>query len=197
MIDKPAVTEANIAENLKNRWSPRAFDINKPVSDELLTSVLEAARWAPSCMNEQPWRFVVCDKQRDETAWQALLACLAEKNQQWASHAPVLILSVAMNRFAHHDKDNRWAAYDTGAASLSLCLQATSLGLVTHQMGGFDSDQCRQRFDLPDASTPMAVIALGYQAEPDHLNAEFKDKESAPRSRATLAERVYFGSWPC
>lgn len=197
MISKPATTEVKIDDILQNRWSPRAFDANKPVTGELLAAILEAARWAPSCMNEQPWRFVVCDKQQDETAWQTLLACLADKNQQWACHAPVLILSVAMNRFAHHDKDNRWAAYDTGAASLSLCVQATALGLVTHQMGGFDVDACRQHFALPDACSPMTVIALGYQAESDHLNAEFKDKEAAPRSRAALDERFYFGSWPC
>lgn len=195
MIRKPAITAEKIHDLIQNRWSPRAFDLKKPVSAANLAALLEAARWAPSCMNEQPWRFLVCDKYQDETAWQTLLACLAEKNQQWAAHAPVLLLSVAMDHFSRNDKDNRWAAYDTGAASLNLCLQATALGLVTHQMGGFDADACRQHFNIPEHCSPMAVIAIGYQAEADDLSEEFKQRELAERTRADLNERFYFGHW--
>jgi nitroreductase len=195
MITKPAVTNEKIHDLLQNRWSPRAFDLKKPVSAANLTALLEAARWAPSCMNEQPWRFLVCDKYQNETAWHTLLTCLAEKNQQWAAHAPVLVLSVAMDRFSQNDKANRWAAYDTGAASLNLCLQATALGLVAHQMGGFDADACRQQFSLPEHCSPMAVIAIGYQAEVDGLSEEFKQRELAERTRADLNERFYFGRW--
>ncbi len=195
MIRKPAITAEKIHDLIQNRWSPRAFDLKKPVSAANLAALLEAARWAPSCMNEQPWRFLVCDKYQDETAWQTLLACLAEKNQQWAVHAPVLLLSVAMDHFSRNDKDNRWAAYDTGAASLNLCLQATALGLVTHQMGGFDADACRQHFNIPEHCSPMAVIAIGYQAEADDLSEEFKQRELAERTRADLNERFYFGRW--
>lgn len=195
MISKPAITAEKIHDLIQNRWSPRAFDLKKPVSAVNLAALLEAARWAPSCMNEQPWRFLVCDKYQDETAWQTLLGCLAEKNQQWAAHAPVLLLSVAMDHFSRNDKANRWAAYDTGAASLNLCLQATALGLVTHQMGGFDADACRQKFNLPEHCSPMAVIAIGYQAEADDLSEEFKQRELAERTRADLNERFYFGHW--
>ncbi len=195
MLTKPAITTEKIHELMQNRWSPRAFEADKPVAEASLMALLEAARWAPSCMNEQPWRFLVCDKYRDEAAWLAMLSCLAEKNQQWASHAPVLLLSVAMEHFIQNDKINRWAAYDTGAASLSLCLQATALGLATHQMGGFDAEQCRERFSLPQNCTPMAVIAVGYQAEADVLSDEFKQRELAERSRAGMDERFYFGSW--
>jgi nitroreductase len=100
-----------------------------------------------------------------------------------------------MDRFSQNDKANRWAAYDTGAASLNLCLQATALGLVTHQMGGFDADACRQQFSLPEHCSPMAVIAIGYQAEADGLSEEFKQRELAERTRADLNERFYFGRW--
>ena len=195
MITKPAITNEKIHDLMQNRWSPRAFDLNKPVSASDLIALLEAARWAPSCMNEQLWHFLVCDKYQDETAWQTLLACLAEKNQQWAAKAPVLLLSVAAERFSQNDKVNRWAAYDTGAASLNLCLQATALGLVTHQMGGFDVEVCRKQFKISEHYSPMAVIAIGYQADADGLNEEFKQRELAERSRADLNERFYFGRW--
>lgn len=195
MITKPAITNEKIHELMQNRWSPRAFDSLKPVSETNLLAMLEAARWAPSCMNEQPWRFLVCDKFKDESAWQTLLACLAEKNQQWAGHAPVLLLTVTMDQFSQNDKTNRWAAYDAGAAAVSLCLQATALGLVTHQMGGFDAESCREQFGLPQHCTPMSVIAIGYQAEADALSDEFKQRELAERTRAKLDERFYFGRW--
>lgn len=195
MISKPAITSEKIHDIIQNRWSPRAFDASKPIADDTVQALLEAARWAPSCMNEQPWRFLVCNKASHETAWQDLLGCLAEKNQQWACNAPVLLLAVAMNNFNQNQKPNRWAAYDTGAASLNICLQATAMGLVTHQMGGFDAEQCKQHFNLPADSSPMSVIAVGYQAEAEHLNEEFKQRELAERSRAELTERFYFGGW--
>ncbi len=195
MITKPAQTREKIHDLIQNRWSPRAFDAQKPIVDAVLISLLEAARWAPSCMNEQPWRFLVCNKSQDESAWQALLSCLAQKNQQWAQQAPLLMLAVAMNHFSQNDKDNRWAAYDTGAASMNLCLQATDLGLVAHQMGGFDVEQCREQFALPQNCTPMAVIAIGYQAEAELLSDEFRQRELAERARADIEQRFYFGRW--
>ena len=195
MITKPAITSEKIHDIIQNRWSPRAFDSSKPIADDTVLALLEAARWAPSCMNEQPWRFLVCNKAKHEEAWQGLLSCLAEKNQQWAVNAPLLLLAVAMNNFNQNQKANRWAAYDTGAASLNICLQATAMGLVTHQMGGFDADQSRQRFNLPADCTPMSVIAVGYQAEAEQLNDEFKQRELAERSRVELEERFYWSSW--
>lgn len=195
MLTKPAKTTQKIHDIMQNRWSPRAFDAHKPIAEETLLTLLEAAHWAPSCMNEQPWRFVVCAKTLDRAAWQSMYDCLAEKNQIWAQHAPVFILSVAVKDFLQNAKPNRWSAYDTGAASLSLCLQATALGLITHQMGGFDSDQCRNQFNIPINCTPMSVIALGYQAEAGILEPEFKQKEMAERSRAEFDTRFYFGRW--
>lgn len=192
---KPASTRVKIHELIQTRWSPRAFDPDKPVSRDDLLVLLEAARWAASCFNDQPWRFVVCDKGTDEVAWQQAFGTLVEKNRQWAKNAPLLILSVAMEHFNHNGKPNRWAMYDTGAASANLCLQATALGLVVHQMGGFDVDLAREVFQLPTNFQPMAMMAVGYQADVGVLDDDFKAAELAERARVALNERFYAGSW--
>lgn len=195
MKNKPAPTSQALDPIIQNRWSPRAFNVSKSIDQASLTALLEAAQWAPSCMNEQPWRFIVCAKDQHPQAWAKLLACIAEKNQQWAGNAPLLIAAIAINHFKHNQQLNRWAAYDTGAACLNLSLQATALGLACHQMGGFDQDKVIQAFDLPNHCTPMTIIAVGYQAEADCLEAEFQQRELADRSRAAIEQRFYFGSW--
>ena len=195
MQHKPAITRVKIHDLMQSRWSPRAIDPDKDISPEDLTALLEAARWAPSCFNDQPWRFIVCVKSKDETSWKNALANLAEKNQLWAKNAPVLMLAVAMENFNHNGKPNRWAMYDTGAASVSLCFQATALGLVVHQMGGFDAEKARALFNLPAGCTPMSMIAVGYQADIDVLDDDFKAAELAERTRAPLDQRFYFGQW--
>jgi nitroreductase len=195
MQQKNATTSVQINELLRTRWSPRAFDPGKPVSHDDLLAMLEAARWAASCFNDQPWRFVVCNKATDEAAWQQALGSLVEKNRQWAKNAPLLILSVAMQHFNHNGQPNRWAMYDTGAASASLCLQATALDLIVHQMGGFNADLARGAFKLPDDCQPMAMIAVGYQADVDVLDEDFKAAELAERSRVALEQRFYAGLW--
>lgn len=195
MQQKPATTRVKIHDLIQARWSPRAFDTDKTVSHDDLLALLEAARWAPSCFNDQPWRFIVCDKAGDETGWQNAFATLAEKNRRWAKNAPVLILSVAMENFNHNGRPNRWAMYDTGAASVSLCMQATAMGMCVHQMGGFDAEKAREAFNLPSDCRPMAMMAVGYQAEADVLDDDFKEAELAKRSRAELNERFYAGQW--
>jgi len=195
MQAKPATSCVKIHDIIQNRWSPRAFDANKPVSHDDLLALLEAARWAPSCFNDQPWRFVVCNKNTDADSWQNALTTLAERNQLWAKNAPVLVLSVAMANFNHNDKPNRWAMYDTGAAATSLCLQATALGLIVHQMGGFDAEKARELFHLPSDCTPMAMMAIGYQGDANMLDEDFKVTELAERSRVALYERFYAGRW--
>jgi nitroreductase len=195
MHAKSATTCVKIHDIIQDRWSPRAFDPNKPVSHEDLLALLEAARWAPSCYNDQPWRFIVCNKHTDADSWQTALNVLVERNQLWAKNAPVLLLSVAMANFNHNDKPNRWAMYDTGAAAANLCLQATALGLVVHQMGGFDGEKARQVFHLPSDCTPMAMMAVGYQSDANLLDEDFKASELADRSRVALYERFYAGRW--
>ncbi len=195
MQQKLATTHVKIHELMQTRWSPRAFDPDREVAHNDLLALLEAARWAPSCYNDQPWRFVVGNKATDETGWQNAFNTLAEKNQLWAKNAPVLILAVAMHNFNHNGQPNRLAMYDTGAASASLCLQAVALGLAAHQMGGFNADKAREVFNLPSDCTPMAMIAVGYQGGVESLDADFKESELAVRSRAELNQRFYFGQW--
>lgn len=195
MHNKPAISSTPIHDILQNRWSPRSFDADKNIDSQTLTALLEAARWAPSCFNDQPWQFLVCNKTTHLVAWEKLLSTLGEKNQIWAKNAPVLMLSLAMHDFGHNGKPNRWSGYDTGAASISLCLQATSMGLATHQMGGFDAEQCKQIFDLPDTCSPMSVIAVGYQANAGQLPDDLKEAELKARSRKPLTECFHFGSW--
>ncbi len=195
MQNKPATTRVKIHDIIEARWSPRAFDSNKPVSHEQLCALLEAARWAPSCFNDQPWRFIVCAKATDESGWQNAFTSLVEKNRLWAKNSPVLILAVAMENFGHNGKPNRWAMYDTGAASACLCLQASAMGLIVHQMGGFDADKTRDLFKLPDDCTPMSMMAVGYQADADTLDDDFKAAELAERVRAPLEERFFWGQW--
>jgi len=188
-------TQFTIHPILANRWSPRAFDSTKPVEHEKLLACLEAARWAPSCFGDEPWRFIVCDRAFDKGTWEQMLACLAPKNQEWAKNAPVLLLACSASTFRKNGNPNQWGQYDTGAASISLCLQAESLGLVTHQMGGFDADSARKTFSIPDAFMPMAAMALGYQADADILDEGFHNIEIAERSRQPLGACFFAGSW--
>lgn len=195
MQQKLATTRVKIHDLMRKRWSPRAFDPDRTVAHDDLIALLEAARWAPSCFNDQPWRYVVCNKATDAEGWRNAFSTLAEKNRLWAKNAPVLMLAVAMNNFNHNGKPNRLAMYDTGAASVSLCLQAVALGLIVHQMGGFDAEKAREVFKLPTDCTPMAMMAIGYQGGAESLDEEFKEAELAARTRAELNQRFYFGHW--
>jgi nitroreductase len=194
-MQKPAITQAPIHDIIANRWSPRAYDANKAVSQTQIISLLEAARWAPSCFGDEPWRFIVWDKNQDAAAWEKAFDCIVPGNQTWAKDAPVLILICANTLFSHNQKPNRWANYDTGAAAVSLCLQATSMGLATHQMGGFDGEKARAAFGIPEQIEMMSMLAVGYAADADTLSDELKEREIAPRKRRSLAELFYEGVW--
>ena len=199
MLHKPATTTAPIHDLLAQRWSPRAFDPNKRLSQQQVQSVLEAARWAPSCFGDQPWRFIVWNRHEDDRAWVQAFDCLAEGNQAWVKNVPVLIAILAAPHFRHNGKSNRWAQYDTGAAAMSICLQAVALGLAAHQMGGFDADRLRSAFAIPEEITPMAMLALGYQAAPETLpdkpESTLRESETAARVRHPLAEFCFAGRW--
>ncbi|GAB6067557.1 hypothetical protein JCM13664_08750 [Methylothermus subterraneus] len=186
--------QAPVHELIAARWSPRAFD-GRPVEVEKLTSCLEAARWAPSCYNDQPWRFLVTDRQQDAEAWQRLFDCLVPANQRWAQRAPVLILACAATRFSHNGAPNRWGSYDTGQAVMSLVLQAAALGLAAHQMAGFDALRAREVFAVPEDFEPMSVTALGYPGDPGVLDETLQERERAPRQRRPLAEIAFAGRW--
>lgn len=194
-MQKPATTKAKIDATIAARWSPRSFDDNKSVTQEQIIALLEAARWAPSCFGDQPWRFVVFDKVTDKASWQNAFDCLAETNQTWVKNTSLLILVCADTLFWHNQKPNRWGQYDTGAAAENLCLEATSMGLAAHQMGGFNADAAREKFNIPEQYTLMAMIAVGYQADVNQLSEELKERELAPRKRKELGELFFSGMW--
>lgn len=194
-MQKPAVTQVSINETIANRWSGRAYDASKPVSHAQIIALLEAARWAPSCFGDEPWRFIVWDKNADAKAWQHAFDCVVPSNQTWVKDAPVLILVCAGTLFGHNQTPNRWAQYDTGAAAENLCLQAAGMGLMAHQMGGFNADKTREHFAIPAEYTPMAMITIGYQGDANNLPDELKARELAARKRKPLGELFFSETW--
>ncbi len=195
MTEKKANTRVEIDPLIAARWSPRSFDPERVIESESITALLEAAHWAPSCYNEQPWRFIVCNRHDNEAAWQFALSCLMSINQLWAKNAPLLIIACASGAFTHNGKANRWAQYDTGAASMNICLQATSLGLFAHQMGGFDEGRVRDLFKLTADLTPMSVIAVGHYGDVNNLEADFVAGEQADRERKPLESHFFNGDF--
>jgi nitroreductase len=194
-IPKPATTQQPIHDIIANRWSGRAYDASKPVSKEQIISLLEAARWAPSCFGDEPWRYVVCNKTDNMQAWQAAFDCLVPGNQGWAVNAPVLLLICADTVFRANGKPNKWAPYDTGAATENLCLQAAASGLMAHQMGGFDADKARASFKVPERFQILPMVTVGYQAPVESLSDEVKERELATRNRQPLGELFFDGAW--
>ena len=168
---------------------------SEPVSEEDLHSLLEAARWAASSYNEQPWRFIVADRHRDPEAFARVLSTLMPGNAAWAAKAPVLIVSVAKTNYSYNGAANRHARYDTGAAVAQLSLEATAHSLGVHQMGGFDADKARTALSIPDGFEPMAVLAIGHPGDPSALHPDLQARASAPRQRRPLNELVFEGAW--
>lgn len=194
-MHKPAITQVNIDTTIAARWSGRAYDAAKNVTHSQMIALLEAARWAPSCYGDQPWRFLIWNKAVDPAGWQHAFDCLVPGNQAWAVNAPVLLLTCADTLLSQNQKPNRFAQYDTGAAAENVCLQASSMGLMAHQMGGFDADMAREQFNIPSQFTVMAMIAIGYPAGIATLNGDALSRETAARSRKPLAELFFEGSW--
>jgi len=178
---------------IEQRWSPRAFS-SKPVELEKLELLFEAARWASSSMNEQPWRFIYATKDEREK-WQKLFDTLVEANQVWAEKAPVLMAIVSKSEFDYKNKPNKHAWYDTGQAVGNLLLQATELGLFAHQMGGFFPEKAKDLLKIPDGYEPIAMMALGYLGNTDELSEQLRERETAPRTRNELSKFVSKGSW--
>jgi nitroreductase len=175
---------------LAQRWSPRAFDPDAVLDDVALGALLEAARWAPSSMNHQPWRFVVA--RRGDAVHATVLERLAPANQRWARHAAALVVAVAeVERDGHHLGSAR---YDLGLAVAQLVLQATADGLATHQMGGFDHAGLHSDLAMPAGFVPVVVVAVGPAGDPAGLDEDLKTRERAPRHRRPLAETA-FAAW--
>lgn len=186
LATRTAPTEAPILDVLAERWSTRVFDAHTPIDEDALASALEAARWAPSASNTQPWRFVVA--RRGSDAHETIVAALMGFNQTWAADAAALVVFAAAASL--DGKPLPWAAYDTGQAAAHFTVQAHASGLHTHQMGGFDRDAIAEAFGFADdlaAVTVMAVGALGdIAAAPEAL----RERELAPRTRRPIAESI-------
>ena len=190
---KKAVTDYHIIKVLAERWSPYGF-ADKPVAAADLLSLFEAARWAASSYNEQPWSYIVAFQDNSQE-FGRLLSCLVEPNQAWAKTAPVLVLGVVSLRFAKNNKDNRAAVHDLGLASANLSIEATSRGLSVHQMIGILPDNARAVYQLPEHFEAWTALAIGYQADPALMPDELKERDLAPRQRKPLKDFVFANQW--
>lgn len=191
-MKNPAASDHPIHDLIRHRWSPRAF-ADKPVAPEVLRSLFEAARWAPSSSNEQPWAFLVATK--DCPSYSKLLSTLVEFNQMWAKNAPVLAIAVSRLSFARSGQPNRNAFYDTGAAVAHLTMEASTRGLFVHQMAGFDPQKAKELFSIPADWEAIAAFVIGYPGDPQALPETLRERELAPRARKPLSEFVLSGAW--
>jgi nitroreductase len=188
-----ATTAVELHPLLADRWSPRAFD-RSPLADDDVTGLLEAARWAPSANNYQPWRFLVGRADGPDATHKGLFDALAEFNQQWVSDAPVLIAAVV--EVEHEDGSLREVApYELGLAVAQLTLEASARGLHVHQMGGFDTAQVSATFEIPPQYRTIVVLAVGRLGDPETLPRWAAERETAPRERKPLTDIAYAGTW--
>lgn len=177
---------------ISERWSPRAFDPSVELDDAQLHALLEAARWAPSCANLQPARFIV--GRRGDSTFKRIFDTLRPGNQSWAGNASALLIGA----FVTVDDKGRSipaAEYGLGLAAENLVLQAVSEGLIAHQMAGFDPDAARAAFDVPAEVQPFVAIAVGGHGSLDVLSEDLRAREVAPRVRKPLSETVFTDSW--
>ncbi len=178
-----------VSDLILNRWSPRAMS-GEPITDDELMTLFEAARWAPSSYNNQPWRFVYA--KRDSEHWDTLLGLLVEMNKAWAKHASALVVMISKNNFEFNGEPARTHSFDTGAAWENLALQGTMMGLVVHGMQGFDYDKAREVLGVPEGHTVEAMAAIGKPGKKEDLPQELQERE-APSDRRPLEEIVFEG----
>ncbi len=177
----------DVLDLILQRWSPRAFS-SEPVDEETILTLLEAARWAASANNEQPWRFIWAakDEKEQEERYAKLFECLGDWNKGWAVTAPVLIMTLVTPLFEASQQPNKWALHDLGLAIGNLTTQATALGLYVHNMGGFSSKRARALFDLPADVEPVTMIAVGYLGDPEQLAEAYRESELRQQQRKPL-----------
>ncbi|MCZ0941360.1 MAG: nitroreductase family protein [Caldilineaceae bacterium] len=192
--DKRAETTYPINDLLANRWSPRAF-ADRAIPPEVLGSLFEAARWAPSSRNLQPWRFVIADRHRDSDGFARILSTLMGANKSWGKNAALLLIAVTEPKPENVRGGNTYAYYDVGQAMAHLSIQAMSSGLYIHQMGGFNREKARELLEIPDQYEPVVSAAIGYLADPSILSDTMRERELAPRSRHPLSEQVFSAKW--
>jgi len=193
-MDKKADTNFPIHELLANRWSPRSFDPEYILEDQQINSLMEAARWAPSCRGEQPWKFILFNKS-DAAMFSQALNCLSVSNQDWAMDTALLVLTCTNRFYRHNQQENGYAHYDCGAAAENICLQATSMGLAAHQMGGFSKDKARELTQVPSNYDILSFVAIGKPLSLGETRDELKERESAERNRLPLEEIYSFNKF--
>ena len=192
-MNSRATTDFPVSDVIAQRWSPYAF-ADRPVSREDLQSLFEAARWAPSSYNEQPWSYLVATRE-DAAAFATLLSCLVEGNQQWAKAAPVLALGCTRLNFVRDGRPNAAAVHDLGLASAGLLVEATTRGLAVHQMIGILPDRARQIYQVPEGVQPLTGLAIGYAGDPAALPKQLRSRDAARRTRKPVQEFVFSGKW--
>ena len=191
-MNKEANTNYPINELIKKRWSPRSFQ-DKAVTPDQIKNLVDAARWAASSYNEQPWRFIVGLKGDD--TYDKILDCLVEWNQNWANGAPFLMLGFGKQHFSHNDSINRHRAYDLGQSVATMTIQATDMGLHMHQMAGYSRSKVLENFNVPEEYEPIVAIAGGYVGEPEDLADDYRESELAKRKRKGLEEILFHCDW--
>jgi nitroreductase len=190
---KAAHPSTPIQPILADRWSPYGFT-DREVADHDLLALFEAARWAPSSYNEQPWRYIVA-RRRDADEYARLLSCLVDGNQVWAKFAPGLAIGVAVLDFKRNGKPNKAAQHDLGLASANLSAEATARGLFVHQMIGIVPERVRELYAVPANAEPLTGLAVGYLGDGAGLPDEVRARDAAPRTRLALDEIVFSGRW--
>jgi nitroreductase len=193
MFVKKARTDRPIQELLATRFSPYGF-ADRPVSHADLAGLFEAARWAASSFNEQPWSYVVAQRRNPEE-FELLLSCLTEGNQEWAGRAPALALGTFRKQFTRNGRPNRVALHDLGLASATLTVEAEARGLSVHQMAGILPDRARELYGIPEGVEVATALAIGYAADPGSLPEKFKRRDLKPRERRPTREFVFAGTW--
>jgi hypothetical protein len=188
MIEKPALTNLELHPIIAKRWSPRAFD-EKKIEPEVLQRIFEAARWAPSSRNDQPWRFIAGFK--GDESWEKIFSTLVDFNQKWAKLAPVLLLAIGHKISPKTGKHNIAWQYDVGQSVAYLTFQAMHEDVWVHQMGGLDTGKAARLFNVPDDFEVLTALALGYQGEKELLEESFQAMETSKRSRLA-PEKLFF-----
>lgn len=193
MEDKKARTRIPVHDLIAYRWSPRGF-LDTPVEDGKVMAMLEAARWAPSGGNRQPWFFIVAQKNRNPEVFEKLFSCLNDGNQEWVQFAPLLMLGITC-QYREDGSNEHYGQYALGMAVENMSLQALSQGVFLHQMGGFYREKARERFEIPDRFEPTIMIAGGYPGNIALLSERNRSREKALRERKPLKDFVFGSKW--
>ncbi len=192
-MQNPAKTDFAIHPLLANRYSPRAF-LDKQIDPVALKRIFEAARWAPSCNNDQEW-FYIAGIRNQGPDFSRICSTLTPNNQTWASQAAVLMIVCGRTSFTGGTKPNKWHAYDCGQSAAHLTFQAAAEGVSVHQMAGFDAQKAIAELSIPDGVVPLTAIAMGYAGDASLLPPVLAEREAAPRVRRPQKEFVFGGMW--